>query len=105
MRRQSTGIVKWFDNDKGAGVIINKSGQEVFVHYRDIKSDGFRTLQAKQRITYTEVRDENGLKALDVLVDSNRRMSIEAYKSPVLGNVARVFALFVLIVFIWYLLS
>ena len=105
MREQSIAVVKYFDSDKGAGVLVNKSGKDVFVHYRDIQSDGFRTLVPKQRVTYTEVQDEDGLRAIEVSPDNGSRMSVGAFKPPVLEIAGRLLALFILIAIVWYALS
>ena len=42
------GQVKWFDPKKGFGFILGPEGQDVFVHYSQIKGDGFRTLRPAQ---------------------------------------------------------
>ena len=41
----SIGTVKWFNNNKGYGFIEARNGQEVFVHFSAIRSDGYRCLQ------------------------------------------------------------
>jgi len=40
-----TGTVKWFNNAKGYGFIIGEDGSDVFVHYKVIEGEGFKTLQ------------------------------------------------------------
>ena len=105
MSGQSIATVKFFDNDRGAGILTNNSGLDVFVHYRDIQSSGFRTLLPKQRVIYTEVQDENGLRAIDVCPDTSGRISVGAFKSPVLVIAVRLLALLILIAIVWYALS
>jgi len=39
------GIVKWFNNTKGYGFIAPEEGEDLFVHYSEIQSDGYRTLR------------------------------------------------------------
>jgi len=61
------GIVKWFNNQKGWGFIVPEDGQEdIFVHYSEIKGDGFKTLKAGQRVSYELEHGNKGLYARDV---------------------------------------
>ena len=46
------GTVKWFNNEKGYGFIAVDGGQDVFVHYSAIQSDGYRSLEENQPVTY-----------------------------------------------------
>ena len=39
------GTVKWFNNTKGYGFIKRESGEDVFVHYKSISGDGYKTLK------------------------------------------------------------
>jgi len=48
-----TGTVKWFNGSKGYGFISREGGEDVFVHYSAIQSDGFRTLEEGQRVEFT----------------------------------------------------
>ena len=48
-----TGTVKWFNGSKGYGFISREGGEDVFVHYSAIQSDGFRTLDEGQRVEFT----------------------------------------------------
>lgn len=50
------GTVKWFNNAKGWGFIRQDEGPDVFVHYSQIKGDGFRTLREGQEVRF-ELRD------------------------------------------------
>ena len=42
-----TGTVKWFDGTKGYGFITRESGDDVFVHYKAIEGDGYKTLELR----------------------------------------------------------
>jgi CspA family cold shock protein len=63
-----TGVVKWFNNVKGFGFIEPKSGDgDIFVHYSEIQSDGYKTLTRGQAVQY-DVRDgPKGKQALNVV--------------------------------------
>ncbi|MBN1961766.1 MAG: cold-shock protein [Deltaproteobacteria bacterium] len=59
-----TGIVKWFNESKGFGFIKPDSGgNDLFVHFSAIKSDGFRTLAEGQKVKFEVVRGPKGLQA------------------------------------------
>lgn len=62
----ASGKVKWFDNKKGFGFIIQDSGQDVFVHHTDILGPGFRTLMEGEIVTYEAVLSARGWKAQNV---------------------------------------
>ncbi len=66
MSERSKGTVKWFDNAKGYGFIINPDGEDVFVHYRSIQGDGYKTLSEGQEVTFTATRGEKGWQAAEV---------------------------------------
>ena len=50
------GIVKWFDNAKGFGFILNKDGEDVFVRYRNISIEGFKTLKEAQQVSFIQTQ-------------------------------------------------
>ena len=65
------GTVKWFNAEKGYGFISNDDGgEDVFVHFSAIQSDGYKTLAEGQKVTYdTETDSRNGkLRAANVIV-------------------------------------
>ena len=62
------GIVKWFNNSKGYGFIEVEDGDDVFVHYSAIQSDGFRTLEEGQRVEFIIEQGPKGLQAANVTV-------------------------------------
>ena len=61
------GKVKWFNNDKGHGFIEYKEGEDIFVHYSTILSDGFKTLVEGQYVEFELVRTDKGLQAKNVV--------------------------------------
>lgn len=66
---KSTGTVKWFDEGKGFGFISQADGgKDVFVHFRSIQGDGFRTLAEGQQVEFTVEEGQKGPQAADVVV-------------------------------------
>ena len=62
------GLVKWFNNEKGFGFIEYKEGEDVFVHYSQIKKDGYKTLNDGDFVSFNLIETEKGLQASDVYV-------------------------------------
>jgi len=62
------GTVKWFNNSKGYGFIQRNSGGDVFVHYRAIRGDGYRTLEEGKEVEFTVTNGQKGLQAEDVII-------------------------------------
>ena len=62
------GTVKWFNPDKGFGFITQENGNEdVFVHFRAIVGEGFKSLEEGQHVTYETERGQKGLQAANVV--------------------------------------
>mgnify|MGYP001103442348 CR=1 FL=1 len=62
-----TGSVKWFNESKGFGFITqDNGGDDVFVHFRAITGDGFKTLKEGQKVTFTVEQGQKGLQAAEV---------------------------------------
>lgn len=61
------GIVKWFNNAKGFGFITRDDGDDVFVHFRSIRGDGYRTLTQGQQVEFELMDGPKGLHAEDVM--------------------------------------
>ena len=54
-----TGKVKWFNAEKGYGFLSNdEGGEDVFVHFSAIQTDGYRTLEEGQKVEFEEEMDE-----------------------------------------------
>lgn len=62
------GKVKWFNNEKGYGFIIDANGKDVFVHYSSIQADGFKNLEEGQTVSYDLVETDRGPQANNVKV-------------------------------------
>jgi CspA family cold shock protein len=62
------GTVKWFNNEKGYGFIAVDGGQDVFVHYSAIQSDGYRSLEEGQRVEFEVAQGPKGPQADSVKV-------------------------------------
>lgn len=62
------GTVKWFNGDKGFGFISVEGGNDVFVHFSAIQSDGFRTLEEGQHVEFEVVEGQRGPQAANVVV-------------------------------------
>jgi CspA family cold shock protein len=60
------GQVKWFDNKKGYGFIENDEGEDIFVHYSNIASDGYKTLEKGELVEFEVVEGTKGLQAENV---------------------------------------
>ncbi len=61
------GTVKWFNATKGYGFISTEEGEDVFVHYSAIESDGFKTLDEGQEVEFEIVEGEKGPQATNVI--------------------------------------
>ncbi|HVL80815.1 MAG TPA: cold-shock protein [Actinomycetota bacterium] len=61
------GTVKWFKNEKGYGFITGEDGQDVFVHYSAIQSEGYKSLHEGQKVSYDVVQGQKGPQASNVV--------------------------------------
>jgi CspA family cold shock protein len=68
MSAREKGTVKWFNNSKGFGFIQRDQGNDVFVHFRAIKGDGYRSLEEGQRVEFNVTQGPKGPQAEDVSV-------------------------------------
>ncbi|MCB0282737.1 MAG: cold-shock protein [Calditrichae bacterium] len=58
-----TGTVKWFNSAKGYGFISREEGEDVFVHYKAIVGDGFKTLEEGDKVQFEIGEGPKGLQA------------------------------------------
>lgn len=63
------GVIKWFNNKKGFGFITDPSGAsaDIFVHYSEIRGDGYKTLEEGDAVEFELAPSERGPKALNVV--------------------------------------
>ena len=62
------GTVKWFNNSKGYGFISDEAGNDVFVHFSGINSEGFKTLEEGATVEYDVTDGAKGPQAVNVTV-------------------------------------
>jgi CspA family cold shock protein len=67
MSQEQTGTVKWFNESKGFGFIQRENGSDLFVHFRSIVGQGFKSLTEGQRVSFTEVSGQKGPQAENVV--------------------------------------
>lgn len=66
MSDRVTGTVKWFNNAKGFGFITRDEGDDVFVHFRSIMGDGYKTLDEGQLVEFNLTQGPKGFQAEEV---------------------------------------
>ncbi len=64
------GTVKWFNKEKGFGFITNESnGEDVFVHFSGIASEGFKSLEDGQKVQFEITKGNRGMQATNVIAE------------------------------------
>lgn len=66
MSERLIGTVKWFNDSKGFGFIERENNDDVFVHYSEVQSDGFRSLEEGQKVEFSVTDGQKGPQAQDV---------------------------------------
>jgi CspA family cold shock protein len=67
------GTVKWFNNAKGYGFITRESGEDLFVHFKSISGEGYKTLKQGEAVQFDVEQGQKGLQAVNV-----SRVNVEA---------------------------
>ena len=65
---KTSGTVKWFNDAKGFGFITTEAGEDVFVHFSAIQSQGFRSLAEGANVEFEVTKGPKGLQASNVFV-------------------------------------
>jgi CspA family cold shock protein len=68
MAERKQGSVKWFNSTKGFGFISQPDGEDVFVHFKSIVGDGYRSLAENDKVEFTVIQGEKGPQASEVKV-------------------------------------
>ena len=71
MAELQRGVVKWFNDAKGFGFISGDNGNEVFAHYSQIMSNGFKTLIEGQRVQFSVSKSQRGFQASEIIAIDN----------------------------------
>ncbi len=61
-----TGTVKWFNSSKGYGFISREEGDDVFVHFKAIQGEGYKTLEEGDQVSFEVTQGPKGLQAANV---------------------------------------
>ncbi|AUJ52355.1 MULTISPECIES: cold-shock protein [Staphylococcus] len=63
----NNGTVKWFNAEKGFGFIEREDGDDVFVHFSGIATDGYKTLEEGQKVEFDITEGQRGEQATNVV--------------------------------------
>jgi CspA family cold shock protein len=75
MDNRMIGEVKWFNNDRGYGFIVDEDGEEdgnpveYFVHYTSVQMDGYKTLKTGQKVSFILEDTPKGIQAKEVEIE------------------------------------
>jgi len=61
-----TGTVKWFNSEKGFGFITGEDGKDVFAHFSQIKSEGYKSLEEGQKVSFDIAQGQKGPQAENI---------------------------------------
>jgi cold shock protein len=65
----ATGIVKWFNDSKGFGFITpDQGGEDLFAHFSEIRSNGFKSLQENQKVSFEITQGQKGKQASNIQI-------------------------------------
>jgi CspA family cold shock protein len=63
-----TGTVKWFNENKGFGFITGEDGVDIFAHFSQINSEGYKSLEEGQKVSFDKTRGQKGPQAENITV-------------------------------------
>ena len=83
MFKMPTGKVKWFNNAKGYGFIIEEGcSDDLFAHFSSVQMEGYKTLKAGQAVTFDKKPSDKGVHAVNIVpVDQPQKQSAESEAS------------------------
>lgn len=61
------GKIKWFNNEKGYGFVNCENYEDIFVHYSQIRKDGYKSLEEGELVSFELVKTDKGLQAKNVV--------------------------------------
>ncbi len=61
-----TGTVKWFNSSKGYGFIAREEGEDLFVHFKEIQGDGYKSLDEGDKVEFEVTQGRKGMQASSV---------------------------------------
>ncbi|MBY5021246.1 cold-shock protein [Streptococcus suis] len=61
------GTVKWFNAEKGFGFIAQENGPDVFAHFSEIQTNGFKSLDEGQKVTFDVTEGQRGPQASNIV--------------------------------------
>ncbi len=64
----TNGTVKWFNSEKGFGFITVEGGEDVFAHFSAIQTDGFKTLEEGQKVSFKIAKGTRGPQAENITI-------------------------------------
>jgi len=62
------GTVKWFNSEKGFGFITGEDGNDVFAHFSQINSSGYKSLEEGQKVSFDVVKGPKGPQAENITI-------------------------------------
>jgi cold shock protein len=87
-----SGRVKWFDSRRGFGFIVpqNRLLKDLFVHYKHISGDGYRSLVRGQAVLFEVARGDKGLQAENVIIMRSTAIEADFVDDDAVGNLKSV---------------
>ena len=87
------GVVKWFDNKKGYGFIADSESdtdsKDYFVHFSEIQTDGFKTLDEGQKVEFEIGEGKKGLVAMNVKTTDKQQYGADRFRQVLFDNRVR----------------